>query len=59
MFDSKLRQAANGFPDKPGAVEVCGRIEFGTREGDEQMLMHQGAAELIQPDRAGYRLDLH
>ena len=32
---------------KRGAVEGCCGIEFGARKGNEQMLVHQGAAELI------------
>ena len=59
MFVAQLLQAPNRLRDEAGAVEDRGRIEFGARKRDEQMLVHQGAAKLIQSDWAGDGLDMH
>jgi hypothetical protein len=56
---AQLAQALHRLGDEARAIERRGGIELGAGEGDEQMLVHQGAPELVQSHRAENRLYLH
>ncbi len=56
---AQLAQALDRLGDETRAVEGRGGIILGAGERDEQMLVHQGAPEPIQSDRAENRLYLH
>ena len=59
MLDAQLGQAFCRFGDEGSPVEVSGRVKARAGESNEQMLMHQRAAELIKSDRTRNGLNLH
>ena len=59
VFLAQLAQALDRLGDEGGTLEADGGVEFGAPERQEQVLVHQGAPELIEADWTGDRLNLH
>src|ERR1019366_2602482 len=59
VLGAKLHQAPHRLGHELFAVEHRGRVELRAGEGDEQVLVHQRAAELVEADWPKYRLDQH
>ena len=54
---AELDQTFDGFGDEGRAVEGGERVELHAAEGDEQVFVHQGAAEGCDRDGAGDGVD--